>query len=232
MTGDKNDKRYEELCRYFLASQLGIGIDKVVSVEIPNPRRGDLPQYKHQVDLYWETEGSLTLYLNIANAKWRGSEKVKQGEVMLLQQVKQKVAAHKVVMLTNSEFTAGALAAAQDDGIALHIVRPKFDPTVLSPKDVNLIRQEIQDLAAQQGKPPYFHEVVHKAFDLAVLAPPSHPVASPITAYGAGALPSYSTKVMTDYPNEAIGGGGAQRGGGGFGGGPSKGSGGPGYRTK
>ena len=127
-------KQYEELCRYFLASQLGIGIDKVVSVEIPNPQRPDLPGYKHQIDLFWETGDSVALYLNIANAKWRGSSKVDQPEVLLLQQVKQKVAAHKAVMLTNSEFTAGAVAAAQDDGIALHIVRPEFDASVLSPK--------------------------------------------------------------------------------------------------
>src|SRR5262249_51130257 len=140
-------KQYEELCRYFLASRLGVGIDNVVSVEIPNSQRPDLPGYKHQIDLYWQTGDSVALYLNIANAKWRGSSKVDQPEVLLLQQVKQKVAAHKAVLLTNSGFTAGAIAAAQDDGIALHIVRPEFDYSGLSPKDTSLIRQEIQDQA-------------------------------------------------------------------------------------
>jgi UDP:flavonoid glycosyltransferase YjiC (YdhE family) len=38
-------------------------------------------------------------YINIANAKWRSSSKIEQGEVLLLNQVKQKVAAHKAMMI-------------------------------------------------------------------------------------------------------------------------------------
>jgi hypothetical protein len=30
-------KQYEELCRFFLAKQLGVSTDEVVSVHIPNP---------------------------------------------------------------------------------------------------------------------------------------------------------------------------------------------------
>ena len=87
-----NSKQYEELCRFFLAQQLGIGVEKVISVSIPNPTRPDLPAYKHQSDLYWETEDAISLHLHIANAKWRGSDKVDQPDVLLLQKVKEKVA--------------------------------------------------------------------------------------------------------------------------------------------
>src|ERR1700732_189205 len=157
-------KHYEELCRQFLADQLGIDINKVLSVEIPNAQRPGLRQYKHQIDLYWETTGSVADYVNIANGKWRGSRRVEQGDILLLQKVKEELDAHKAVMLTNSKFTAGAIAVAKHHGIALHIVRPEFDMSGLSAKNGNLIRQEIHALALQQGKPLYFHEVVHKAF--------------------------------------------------------------------
>lgn len=70
---------------------MGLPADKIVSERIANPTRGDLPQYEHQIDLRWETGDGVCLYLNIANAKWRSSAKVDQGEVLLLQQVRQKV---------------------------------------------------------------------------------------------------------------------------------------------
>ena len=120
MTGTQ----YEELCRLFLADKLGIPIKEVQSVKIPNPKRLDLPEYNHQIDLYWEDGNQLAQYLNIANAKWRSSCKVEQGEVLLLQKVKEKVFANKSMMITNTGFTKGAKAVAQDEGVALHIVCP------------------------------------------------------------------------------------------------------------
>ena len=63
-------------------------------------------------------------------------------ELRLLQQVRQKVAAHKAVMITNTGFTAGAIAAAKDGGIALHGVRPLLDdllsPSCSSPWQIGL----------------------------------------------------------------------------------------------
>ena len=44
-------KQYEELCRHFLSVQRNIPLDDVKSIHIQNPKRGDLPSYKHQVDL-------------------------------------------------------------------------------------------------------------------------------------------------------------------------------------
>jgi len=101
-----NSRQFEELCRVFLADKVALSVADILSGDIPNPKRPGLPEYKHQIDLYWETGNEIALYLNIANAKWRGSQKVDQSDVLLLQQVKQKVGAHKAVMITNSEYTA------------------------------------------------------------------------------------------------------------------------------
>ncbi len=112
-----NSIQYEELCRFYIAKKLQITVDMVKSIHVPNPIRPGLPQYKHQIDLFWETEDEISRYLNIANAKWRIHAKVDQPEVLLLQQVKQKTGAHKALMITNTGFTSGADAAARDDRI-------------------------------------------------------------------------------------------------------------------
>ncbi len=130
-----NSIQYEELCRFYIAKKLQISVDMVKSTHVPNPVRPGLPQYKHQIDLYWETEDEISKYLNIANAKWRGPAKVDQPEILLLQQVKQKVGAHKAIMITNTGFTSGAEAAARDDGIGMHIVVPAFDYSNLPKKN-------------------------------------------------------------------------------------------------
>jgi len=44
--------------------------------------------------------------MHIADAKWRGGDKVDQPEVLLFPQVKQKVAPQKAFMLTNQGSTA------------------------------------------------------------------------------------------------------------------------------
>lgn len=163
-------KQYEELCRFFLAQQLRIPVEKIISVLIANPQRPNLPSLRHQIDLYWETEDAISLHLHIANAKWRGERnKVDQPDVMLLQQVKQKVAAHKAVMIASSDFTSGAIAAAKDEGIALHILKPEFDYHHIDPKNTTAILHEIQAIAARCPEPIYSHQIVHRAFDLAQL---------------------------------------------------------------
>jgi hypothetical protein len=161
-----NSTQYEELCRFFLADKLKIGIENITSVLMPNPQRANLPEYKHQIDLYWETGNDVTAYLNIANAKWRSSTKVDQPDVLLLQQVKLKVAAHKAVMITNSDFTTGARAAAQDEGIALHIVKPTFDYSSLSKRDREVIQETIQRMAKSSDRLVYVHETHFKAIEV------------------------------------------------------------------
>jgi uncharacterized membrane protein YgcG len=151
--------QYEELCRHFIAQEVRLRAEDVKSVSIPNAKRPGLPEYKHQIDLYWENADAIAAYLNIANAKWRGTAKVDQGEVLLLQVVRQKVAAHKAFVITNVGFTAGAIAAAKDDGIALHIVGPNFDVSGLPRGDRVAIQGALRDMASQTSEPLYMHHV-------------------------------------------------------------------------
>jgi|GEM_PF-1128405 len=192
-----NDQQYEELCRYFLAQKLEMDIERIRSVCIPNPARPGLPQYQHQIDLYWEAESSLGLYLNIANAKWRVSDKVDQPEVLLLQQVKQQVGAHKAMMLTSMGFTTGAIAVAKNQGIALHIVKPKFDVSMLTAQDRSGIQANLIRIASASSQPIFSHEIVHKAFDFREVA---------VQTQFLTAAPGYATKVVSGYETKMGGG--------------------------
>ena len=165
-----------------------------------------MPDYQHEIDLYWETESELIKYLNIANAKWRGNDKVDQPEVMLLQQVKQKVAAHKALMLTTQGYTGGAVAVAKDEGIALHIVKPNFDVSILPQRDRNTIQAKLQEIALVLNQPVFLNEVVHKAFDFREISPqiqiPSGIFGSP--SCQTKVVSSYETKVGGGYSNKAV----------------------------
>jgi hypothetical protein len=150
-------QQYEELCRYFVADQLKIPIEKVISRNIETPAREPIANhfrepYRHQIDLYWETVDNVARYVNIANAKWRTRAKVKQADVLLLQQVRLRVGAHKAVMITNTDFTPGALMAAMDEGISLFIVQPDFN-TKKMPESRELARAHIQKLSKRCLQP-------------------------------------------------------------------------------
>ena len=175
--------QYEEFCRFFLAEKLSIPTEEVKSSRIPSPTSPGMPQYSHQIDLYWEDGNELTKYINIANAKWRLSDKVDQGDVLLLQQVKEELDAHKAMMITSTGFTRGAEDVAANKNIALHIVRPTFDYTRLDPKDREIIKAQFHGLFTN-GKPVYSHTIVYRAFELEtsteVKSPgPAKEVASP-----------------------------------------------------
>ena len=145
--------QYEELCRWFIADQLKIPLEQVRSVRIPNPEREHketlikLVPFQHQIDLYWETANAELRYVNIANAKWRSRDPVHQHDVLLLQQVKLKVGAHKAILITNSSFTADAEQAAWDEGIGLLLLRPAFTTPTLHATDRGLIQNDLYDLA-------------------------------------------------------------------------------------
>ena len=158
---------YEEFCRLFLADKLGIPVEVIKSRRIPSATHPDLPEYDNQIDLYWEDRKDITLYKNFADAKWRGgSRKVSIGEVRQLQHVKEDIDAHKAMMITNTDFTKKARALAENKGIALHIVRPNFDYTILdlASKNREQIQLQLQE-SFNSSKPPYTHEIVYRAFD-------------------------------------------------------------------
>jgi hypothetical protein len=220
--------QYEELCRLFLSEQLHMPIEQIWTLEMPSPWRPGLIPYRHQIDLFWKFEDAVGQYLSIANAKWRGTEKVDQPEVLLLQQVKLKVGAHKAVMITNYDFTAGARAAAADDHIALHIVRPVFDYRFLHAQDALVIRGQLQEVAGRTAS-LYSHEVIRKGFDApatavaAAVAPPRRTFTlKDAAALPAGFLPGMGSPPAADQsqgppPPAAY---------------PTRQGGGPGYRTK
>ena len=213
MTSDQ----YEELCRHFIAEKVGLSADDVKSASIPNAKRPGLPEYKHQIDLYWETGDAIAAYLNIANAKWRGTARVEQGEVLLLQQVRQKVAAHKAFMITNVGFTTGAVAAAKDDGIALHVVAPNFDVSGLPRGDRAAIQNALRGRAAHATGSLYSHHVEHRGLGFgneatAVGPMPSAEVRPNPAPYETRVVTTPSQQVPGSITSRSIG-GGERRGG-------------------
>lgn len=205
-----DSRLYEELCREFVAREFGLPLEAVTSPRIPNPQRPDMPKYAHQVDLYWEISNKVALYLHIANAKWRGSGKVKEGDVLLLQQVRQKVAAHKALMITTQGFDPGAIAAAMDDGIGLHIVNPNFAYAAIPTDDRTTMRAALSEI----GDDLYTHEVVHRGLEAGECPRTVPPTPRP--------SPGYTTRQVTNYTdragpgpgatNRSLGGGGSSRG--------------------
>src|SRR5260370_29720835 len=99
-------KQYEELCRYFVAGLFQIPINRVRSIDAANAGPTQLLSCAHQIDLYWEIETPAARYLHVANAKW-AARPVELGDVLLLQQVKTQVGAHKAILMTNLGFTPG-----------------------------------------------------------------------------------------------------------------------------
>jgi len=184
-----DSKLYEELCRRYISDKFGVPVDEIKSLLIENPQRPSDPKFSHQIDHYWETGTEAVSYVNIANAKWRtkGTDKVDQGDVLLLQSVRAEVRANKALLLTPTEFTSGARAVAEQHNIGLHIVRPSFDYSGFPTTD----RAEMQSAIAQVKGELYSHEVVHRGFETGerprAVAPASRPA------------PSYSTRQITNY---------------------------------
>lgn len=194
--------QYEELCRLFIAEKVGFSVDDVKSVTIPNAQRPELPSYAHQIDLYWETGDEIAQYLNIANAKWRGSDKVDQPDVMLLAKVREKVAAHKAFMLSSVGFTAGALAAAKDEGIALHVLTPAIDVSSLPHGDRDAIRDTLQHLARTSSRPIYNYSVECRGLDFG-----EPPTPAPSRQAQTAAAPSQvQTRVAPPATTRTVGG--------------------------
>lgn len=212
--------QYEELCRVAVAQLLALSLESIHSGRIPNPKRPTLPGYDHQVDLYWEVQDSLARYFNIANAKWRANDKVDQGEILLLAQVKQSVGAQKAMLFTSVGFTAGAEAAARDHGIGLHIVVPTINPAQL-PTGPEACRDELQALSREPGSGVFTHIAIYKAFELAGPKATAHASASlalrwadvSSVGYNTKVVPKVVTKIVDPPPGPGSGGTGGRGGG-------------------
>jgi hypothetical protein len=200
MNSRQNGARYEEFCRLFLAEKLEIPIDRIQSRRIPSKTHPDLPEYDNQIDLYWEDQKDLTLYKNFADAKWRGgSKKVSVDKVRNLQQVKEGIDAHKAMMITNTGFTKGAKAFAENHGIALHIVRPEFDIAMLHQTNRETMQTQIQEFFSNSEK-PYIHEIVHRAFD----SGPNTEEQSTVSDKQSNSVEGYSDRMVRSHARRIV----------------------------
>jgi hypothetical protein len=116
---------YRELCRFVVADRLKIDAEQVRVQQPPcNPRRAGLVPFRHTVDLCWETENSLSRYVHIGRVLWQDRADVAAEEVLLLQQIKEKLGAHKALFFTNTGFSRQAVLAADEAGIGLLLIKP------------------------------------------------------------------------------------------------------------
>jgi hypothetical protein len=141
--------QYHELCRRCIADQFRVDLHQVRPGEIPNPLRQGQPRYRHHIDLLWICENHLERYVHIAAIHWRETGLVALDEVLLLQKRKEKIAAHKGLLITNTGFCSAARAAALDDGVDLFILRPLVDPRDVRPWDAVSFQQKLQELSAK-----------------------------------------------------------------------------------
>lgn len=137
-----NSIQYEELCRAWIAHEEGYPIEAIESLHVDRPGGG---LAYHQIDLYWIQESSLSRTIYIADAKIR-RDKIDQQNVLLFDKVKQTIAAHRAMLITDVGFTSGAVNSAVECGMGLHILTPTFDPSKLPAKDRSAMREMLQDL--------------------------------------------------------------------------------------
>lgn len=195
---------YEELCRHFIAETLDFPASEIQSTKIKSPTHADVIGFKNQIDLYWETTDQISKYLNIGNAKWRDTRKIRQDAIMLLNQVKEDINAHKGFLFTNVGFTSGAIGVAMKYGIAIHIVKPSFDYSIISGDDSLQIQEQIQALARDSQLPIYEHIEVYKAYDFSenpeITSPQKvvdAPMAKPFFPESNRTVHNTNTKVIT-----------------------------------
>jgi hypothetical protein len=197
-------REYEELCRRFIADVFQLPLDRVGPREFVNPQRPGAPEYNHQIDLYWEIETRGARYIHIANAKWRRPEdKVQLGDVELLQQIRNKVAAHKAFLITNTGYRDGALAAAIDNGIGLYIVQPRgagCQPAALSGSAASRPADDSQ--AAGPHPASYSFEIIHKGIDLTRTERKAMTLSNPALAAVFSAGSKAAAKTPLSYPTK------------------------------
>ncbi len=124
------------------------------------------------------------------------------------------IRAHKALLITSTDFTAGARGLAAQHGIGLHIVRATFDHARIPLGDRAKMRTAITSLATK----PYTFEVVHRGLDLAERPAPIGPASRPAPAYTTRELTGYTTREGHGpvSKNRSLSGGGGGPGGGGM----------------
>jgi len=119
------DQWYEELCRLAVAEHFSVPLDKVISTHLQGRSFPGAPALKHQIDLYVELISNHIATVDIVvDAKWRTTDKVDQPDVEKWATVAVSAGASKAMLITNTDFTAGARAVAEASKIATAIVRP------------------------------------------------------------------------------------------------------------
>ena len=163
--------QYEELCRLFIADKFDLSIEEVKSVRIPSPTHPDLVNYENQIDLYWESGNEVALYLNIADAKWRGSDNVSKMMAGNLQFVMNDISnINKAILITNTDFDDGVIGIADKYGMGLYIVLPDFDLAILDPglTDRKIIQTRLLELV-DNDKPIYDYKIERRAIDSGIV---------------------------------------------------------------
>jgi hypothetical protein len=115
-------------------------------------------------------------------------------------------------MITNVGFTAGAVAAAKDHGIALHVVAPTFGITGLPRGDRAAIQRALLDRASQTGSALYSHHVEHRGMGFAqeaatIIPMPSSAVTPSPAGYETRVVPPPSQPISGPSTNRSISGG-------------------------
>jgi len=198
-----NSVQFEELCRFFVAEKLGLSVEQVPWRRIPGAARPGQPHDTYQADLCWEMETPMGRYLTIADAKWRVGHKVDRDDVLLLEQFRIGIGAHKAMLISNAEFTRGVARTATRLGIAVHrlIVGPGLED--LPRTDRAAIQERLRAAASacgsgEQRRPLYTHVVICKGFDLAPVPAPAPLPARP--AAGTPAAPEAPRPVAPPLP--------------------------------
>jgi hypothetical protein len=126
-----NGSLYEQFVRSILAKRLKISPDDLRSAREPGAVLPGGASVMHQIDLIYTERGPVADYITVIECKYRTTAPVDQEEISKLAYVKGNLRASKAILVTNTEFTKGALALAESERIALLIVRPGLDGSEL-----------------------------------------------------------------------------------------------------
>jgi hypothetical protein len=153
--------QYEAFCRHVLSREYRVPLRDIKTGYLESPSKT-----RHQIDLYWTRHDGVCNFLCFANAKFL-KDNIHLTEVVTLLGVQRDIRAHKAMLITNTGYSQNAVCLAQENGIALLIVRPAldFDVTLLPKSAAPVVAQALEKIAA--GLPCVYHlNIVHRGFAL------------------------------------------------------------------